>query len=110
MLISSAYNSGELLHLDVLSDDGSLGLILLVQWDLDDGALNLPSANLLDELITSIARKTEPRLKHRLLELANGLGDGKRNAYSDELFETRHIGDEVGVEIITVEGAPEGGI
>lgn len=38
------------------------------------------------------------------------MGDGEGDSDADELFETGDIGDQVGVEVIAVESAPEVGV
>jgi hypothetical protein len=38
------------------------------------------------------------------------LGDSKGNAYTDQLLKTGDIGNEISIQVIAVESAPEGGV
>jgi hypothetical protein len=107
LLIGSTNNSGELINLDILRNHRALRLVLLVKWDLDIGTLDLPATDLADELLEDGSGHAEPGLEDRALHLADGLGNGLCDADANQLLEAGDVGDEVGVEIVAIEGAPE---
>ena len=60
LLISSPNHPGKLLHLHILPNDRALRLILLVQRNLDNCSLNLPSTYTLHKLIERLTLQSQP--------------------------------------------------
>lgn len=108
--IGTANDSGELLNLHVLAHNRSLSLILLVQWDLDDFAIDGPSTNISDKLIKGVTGNPHPWLKDVPIDFADWLRDCLCYTNSDEFFKSSDIGNEICVEVIAVQGSPESAV
>jgi len=76
----------------------------------NSGAVNLPSAHLGDEVVELVTLDVQPALEHVALHLLHALADDDRDADLHDLLETLHVGDQVGVEVIALEGVPEIGV
>lgn len=94
-------------ELDILAHNGSPGLVLLVERNVDSAVLDSPAANLLDKLVKGLAVQVEPRLKNSTVNTLHGLADDNSLADAHQLFKALDIGDQVGIEVIAVEGGPE---
>lgn len=95
---------------DILPDNGALCLVVLVHGDLDLAALDVPAADASDKVLKLGAGQVKPRLEDGLVDLADGLADGRRNADAHQLLEARDVGNQVGVQVIRVERRPEGSV
>jgi hypothetical protein len=96
--------------LDILPHNSALGLVVLVDRHLDLAALNSPSTHAADEVLEFFARQVKPRLEDALVNLTHSLADSGGNAHAHQLLEARDIGDEVGVQVVRVQGRPEGSV
>ena len=83
---------------------------LLVQWHLHDRALHLPSTNTADKFLKCLSLHSQPRLQHRSFNFSDSLRDCECDTDTNQFFKARDIGDEVRVEVIAIESAPEGSI
>jgi hypothetical protein len=110
LLVRSPNDPRKLLYLDILPHNGAFGLVLLVQRDLDDGSLETPAAGTTDELLKRLALHPQPRFQDGPLDFPHRLRDGERDPDPDQLFEAGDVGNQVGVEIIAVQGAPKCGV
>lgn len=95
------------IKLDILAHNGSSGLVLLVEGNADSAALNTPAANLLDKLVKSLAVQVEPRLENSTVNTLHGLADDNSLANAHQLLEALDIGNQIGVEVVSVECGPE---
>lgn len=103
-------DSRELLDLDILRNHRALRLVLLIQRHLDRQAIKAPSTHLRHELLERLALQAQPRLQHVARDLTHGLCDRHRDADADQLLEAGDVGDQVRVQVVGVEGAPELGV
>lgn len=110
-LKATTNNTAELLDTNVLALNLGAGLVLLVSRNTDNSTINLPSADVNDELIKRItAANIEPGLEVLGSDGAEGLSDLDSDANAHELLETGDVGGQVGVEIVRVQGGPELGV
>jgi hypothetical protein len=101
----------ELLDADVLALDLGAGLVLLVGRHTDEGAINLPAADIDDELVERVtAADIEPGLEVLGGDGAEGVSDLNGDANADEFLEAGNIGGQVGIQIVRVQGGPELGV
>lgn len=56
------------------------------------------------------AGQVQPALEDGLVDLAHRLADGGGDAHAHQLLEAGDIGDQIGVQVVAVEGGPEGGV
>ena len=110
LLISPPNDPRKLLNLNILPNNSPLRLILLIQRHLHQRPLRLPSTVPTDKLLKRLALQPQPALQDRSLDLSHRLRDGQRDTGADQVFEAGHVGDEVGVEVVAVQRAPEGGV
>jgi hypothetical protein len=99
---------GLTVKLDVLPHNGALGLVVLVHGHLDLGAVDGPSAYAADKVVEVAALEVQPRLQDAPVDLAHSLADRSGNSHAHQLLETGHVGNQVGVEVVGVQGRPEG--
>lgn len=115
LLETPADDTAEHVNTDTLALDLAAGLVLLVGGHLDHGVgaglVNLPAADLGDELLESLAAaQVEPLLQNLGRDLTEGLADLNGNADAHELLEAGNVGNKVGVQVIRVQGGPELGV
>jgi hypothetical protein len=110
LLVSALDQAAELVELDVLAHSGAAGLVLLVEGHVDGVAVDLPAAHLGDEVVELVALDVQPALEHVALHLLHALADNNRDADLHDFLETLHVGDQVGVEVVALEGVPEVGV
>lgn len=95
----------------MLALDLRAGLVLLVGRHADDVAIDLPAADIDDELVERVtAADIEPGLEVLGGDGAEGVADLDGDADADEFLETGHVGGQVGVQVIRVQGGPELGV
>lgn len=95
----------------MLALDLGAGLVLLVGRHADDGAINLPATDIDDELVECVtAADIEPGLEVLGGDGAEGVADLDGDADADELLEASHVGGQVCIQIIRVQGGPELGV
>lgn len=95
---------------DVFTDNGALSLVVLVDGHLDLVTVDIPSTYATDKVVIFASREVQPRLKDASVNLAYRLADSGGNAYAHEFLKARNVGNQVGVEVVRVEGGPEGGV
>lgn len=110
LLVGTLDQAAKLVELDVLAHSGAAGLVLLVERHLDGGAVDLPAANLGDEVVELVALDVQPALEHVALDLLHALADNDGNADLHDLLEALHVGDQVGVEVVALKSVPEVGV
>lgn len=87
------------------------GLVLLVGRHTDDGAINLPAADVNNELVKRVtAADIEPGLQVLGSDGAEGVADLDGDSDANELLEAGHIGGQVCVQVVRVQGGPELGV
>lgn len=103
----------KLLKPDLLTLHHPLGLILLIPRHPHHHRpsnfliIDTPPENLGHEALEIAAAKIQPPFQDGAGDLATGIADQEGDADADELVEAGHVGGEVGVEIVAVEGVPE---
>ena len=108
LLIRPLDHPAKLLELDILPQDATPRLVLLVQRDHDLLALDPPPADLPHEAVELGARDAEPALEDAPLHLLHALAHHHRDPHAHQLLEPLHVGDEVRVQVVAVERVPEG--
>lgn len=111
LLEATADNAAEHVDTDTLALDLAAGLVLLVGRDADDITLDLPAADVGNELGQGVtAAQVEPLLEGLGGDGAEGLANLDGDADADELLETGDIGGQISVQVIRVQGGPELGV
>ena len=78
---------GLTIKLDVLPDNGALGLVVLVDGYLDLGTINVPSAHASNKVVKLASREIQPRLEDASVNLTHSLTDSSSNAHAHQLLE-----------------------
>lgn len=110
-LEATADDTTELLDTDVLALDLGAGLVLLVGRHADDGTIDLPAADVDDELVERVtAADIEPGLEVLGGDGAEGVADLNGDADADEFLEAGNVGGQVCVQVVRVQSGPELGV
>lgn len=110
LLKSPLDRPSKLFKAHILSHNHIPRLILLVQRNLHVASLNLPTTDLTHESLKSISFQIQPLLQNPPINTLHTLADDDRHAHAHQLLESLHVGDQVSVQIVAVECAPEVGI
>lgn len=111
LLETAADHTAEHIDADTLALDLAACLILLVGGDGNNVTLDLPAADISDELAEGItAAHIEPLLQRVGGDRAEGLANLDGDADADQLLETGDIGSQIGIEVVRVQGGPELGV
>lgn len=110
LLKATTDNTTELLDANTLALNLGAGLVLLVGGDADNSAIDLPAADVDDELVEGVAAHVEPGLEVLGGDGAESLADLDGDADADEFLKAGDVGGQIGVEVVGVEGRPELGV
>ena len=111
LLEAAADHAAEHVDADALALDFAAGLVLLVRRHAHDGTVDLPAADVRDELVEGFAAaQVQPLLQGVRGDGAEGLADLDGNADAHQLLEAGDVGSQVCVQVIGVEGRPELGV
>lgn len=110
LLKTTTDNTTELLDTNTLALDLGAGLILLVGGDADGSPIDLPAADVDDELVEGVAAHVEPGLEVLGGDGAEGLADLNGDADADKFLESGDVGGQVSVQVVRVQGRPELGV
>jgi hypothetical protein len=97
------------IKLDVLPHNRALSLVVLVDGNRDLGTVHLPAYGT-DKLVKVAALHVQPRFQNALVDLPHRLADGGGYPHAHQLLEARHVGDQVGVQVVRVECRPKGSV
>ena len=90
------------IKLDILPDYCPSCLIFLVQWHLNDLAINFIATHLLGELLKLLSLEIEPSFEDGSANFSDTLCDLDCYPHPDELLETCNISYQVGVQVVAV--------
>lgn len=112
LLEASADDAAEHVNADALALDLAADLVLLVRGHLDHGVgaglVDHPAADLGDELLEGLTvGKVQPLLQNVGVDLTEGLSDLDGDTDAHKLLETGNVGNQIGVQVIRVQGGPE---
>ena len=99
-----------MLKLHIFPHHRSARLILFIQRHFHVATLNLPPTYVLYEAFELRPRDVQPALQHFAVHFLHTLAHDHGDTDTHNFLETLHIGNEVSVEIIGVEGRPEVGV
>lgn len=105
LLKTTTDHTAEHINANTLALDFTAGLIFLVGRDKNNGALNLPTANILNKLLQSLtATQIKPPLQRLRRDGTESLSALDGNADADQLLEAGDVGGQIGVQVIRVQG------